>query len=266
MRVGCQERVLAGENALKKFQFAAECGLEGVEVGGWGLKERVDELKEAIEATGMPIVSICDGYNGCLVDPDRKEREKAIDDIKMLIEIAEKLGAGGLIVITGFGKNRIPDLSPYKDKYTLSKNLLVKLLEELLPYAQKAGVRLLLEPLFRYSSEFINKVEEAAEVVREFGSEYLGVCADFYHMFVEEKDIYGTLQENLDVIKHMHISDSTGLLPGEGNIPFDKPMSLLRENFKGYLILEPQVPKIEGDLKMKLRAFVAWAKGSFKKS
>ena len=60
---------------------------------------------------------------------------------------------------------------------------------ELAEHARAEGVRICLEPLNRYEDHMINTLGQAVEICEAVGSPAMGVCADTYHMNIEEVDL-----------------------------------------------------------------------------
>ena len=89
MKLAVQEGLLPGETFAQKLEYAEKLGFEGVEVRGWGLFGRVNEIKEALTTSKVKVSSICAGYSGCLLSPNKEERERAMRDIENLLKIAK---------------------------------------------------------------------------------------------------------------------------------------------------------------------------------
>src|SRR5215218_9227358 len=161
MRLVCQEGLLAGGDRREKFHNGREYGFDGIEIGGRGLKASLNEYKELSHEFGLPVTSICLGWDGCLLDADPKERDKAVTGMIELLQSGDQLGGAHLIVPPIFGPPRIADLRPLKSM-------------------------LVLEPLNRYEMHLMNRVEEGTRIAREVGSPNVSVMADFFHMNIEE--------------------------------------------------------------------------------
>jgi sugar phosphate isomerase/epimerase len=54
-------------------------------------------------------------------------------------------------------------------------------LKELAPSIEETGVTLLIEPLNRYETRFINRLEQAAEICDAVNSPGVKILADFFH-------------------------------------------------------------------------------------
>lgn len=71
---------------------------------------------------------------------------------------------------------------------------------------KKYGVTVVVEPLQRSETNFINTVREGMEIVRAVNHPNFGVLADFFHMARENEDP-GALVEAGSWLKHCHIAE-----------------------------------------------------------
>ena len=239
MKLACQEGLAVGAGLTEKLDNLAEAGYEGIEFGGAGLAERIGEIRTATAQHTVKPSTICAGFRGCPLDADRKERERASEDIHALLRTAGELGMVGLIMVPIFGPPRLPDLSPLASAVQLENDLMLKLFDDWGKTAQEANTFLLLEPLNRYETHLIRTLKDATEVCRKVGNPNLKIMADFFHMSIEETDINAAIREAGPYIAHVHLADSTRQLPGYGHTDFRGGFAALKEiGFDGYMALE----------------------------
>jgi sugar phosphate isomerase/epimerase len=239
MRLVCQEGLLPGADRREKFHNARDYGFDGIEIGGRGLKASLNEYKDLSHEFGLPVTSICLGWEGCLLDADPKEREKAVTGMVELLQLGDQLSGAHLIVPPIFGPPRIADLRPLKTAVELEYELLVALLKRIAGEVVGLKSKLLLEPLNRYEMHLMNRVEEGVRVAQEVGSPNISVMADLFHMNIEEADLHQTLRQNAGQFDHVHLADSNRKLPGQGHMPYPDYFRTLREiNFQGAAALE----------------------------
>jgi sugar phosphate isomerase/epimerase len=252
MKLACQEGMTPGGTLQEKLDHLAQYGYEGIEFWGASFvdtdtngmrKERVAEVRRLTADHPVKPSTICAGYRGALLDADRRERERAVQDIETLLYAAGEIGATGVIVVPIFGAPRIPDLTPYASAVELETELLCKLLDPLSKVAEKAGSYILLEPLNRYETHHMNRLEQAVHLCRRVGSSHLKLMADFFHMSIEERDIAAAIRGAQGYLAHVHLADSTRLLPGYGHTDFRSGFAALKEiGFTGYMALECGIP------------------------
>ncbi len=239
MKLACQEGLVPGNSLPERLERLAEWGYEGIELWGGGLKERVAEVQDALKSSPIRVSTICAGFRGCLLDANPTERELAMRDIRDLLFVAGDLGAVGLIVVPIFGGPRIPDLSPLATPMQLEQDLLHRLLEDLAQTAEKAGSLILLEPLNRYETHLLRRLEDAVAVCQAINHPNVKIMADFFHMSIEEANIPEAIRNAGEWIAHVHLADSNRLLPGQGHTDFGAGLNALKEiGYTGYMALE----------------------------
>jgi sugar phosphate isomerase/epimerase len=241
LKLAVQENMLPGATLAEKLDNLEKYGYDGIEFGGGGILERVKEIKKALKGRKVKASTICAGYPGCPLAADKAERDQAIAGAKELLKAAGDIGAVGLIFVPIFGGPRLPDLSPHRDAIQLEKDLLTLYAAELGQVAKKAGTLLLLEPLNRYETHLLCRLEQAVEICRACDSKSVKLMADFFHMNIE---------------------DSIRWLPGYGHTDFRSGFKALKEiGFEGYMALECHVP---GDPKVELRKCAKFLKAQMK--
>lgn len=243
MKIACQANLVPGEAMAEKLDRLEKYGFEGVELRGTNLLETEKEAEKAIRGRKIRVSTICAGYRGCALDSSKEERDLAMGDMKKLLDAGARLGAVGLIFVPIFGPPRIPDLSPLMTDQELEKKLLVELCRQLGDYAEKAGCLLLLEPLNRYETHLLNRLEQAVEICEEVNSPGVKIMADFFHMSIEEKDIARSIEGAGHHIRHIHLADSNRLLPGHGHTDFASGFAALKKiGYSDFMALECGIP------------------------
>ena len=258
MFISIQENLLPGKDLKERLINAKNLGFDAVEIWGHNIKERLTDIKDAKEAAGIRISTICSGYPGDLLSYDRKERELAINGIKERLTAAAELDAVGVIVVPTFGRPKLPDLYPlFKDVIELEKRLLIEELKDIGKHADDVGAYVLLEPLNRYETHFINRLEQAVAICEEVGVEHVKVMADFFHMNIEEEDICKSLRNYIDYIKHIHLADSNRLPPGCGHTDFKSAFQTLKDvGYKYFMTLECRIPEPRSEVLKKVVSFL----------
>ncbi|GGJ11712.1 xylose isomerase [Alicyclobacillus cellulosilyticus] len=243
MKFAAQENLVPGATFREKVQHLKRLGYEGVELRGDHLAERVQEVKAALRESGIAATCICGGFKFGLLFPNKADREESKAQIKQLLAIAADVGAEGVIVVPIFGGPQIPDLSPWKTAVELERELLVEQLAELAAYAGTQGTKVILEPLNRYETHLLNRLEQAAEICDRVGSPHMTVLADFFHMNIEEADIAASLRAAGRWLGYVHLADSNRVVPGLGHTDFKSGFAALRDiGYAGWMSLECGVP------------------------
>ena len=141
------------------------------------------------------------GYDINLASPAANMRRKSTDHIKDVIDLAYDWGAVDVVISPG---TRRPMISP---SLPMTFGWLYESLEILLPRAEQAGVRLLLENTpYCFRPTF----NEMAEVVNEVGNENLKIVYDVANAAYIQEDPVKVVMTGHSMIGLLHISD-TGL-------------------------------------------------------
>lgn len=249
MKLSAHQTLLPGADLAERFQRAAECGLDGIELA-FGRTARVydlhGEIDRAMAASGTPVGSICGTYEGPIIHPDPAERESRLADVIRTLEFADAIGARGVILVPVFSPTfqpeispPMPDMSPFADEDTLITELLLAMLEQVTQRAADGNSALYLEPLNRYEATYLNTVRKAADLCRAADHPRIQLMADLFHMNIEEADIPASLRAVAPHLGHVHLADSQRWLPGHGHTDFLGAFRALREiEFDGWLALE----------------------------
>ncbi|MCS7223543.1 MAG: sugar phosphate isomerase/epimerase [Armatimonadetes bacterium] len=244
MKLACQDGLVPGDSLEEKLDRLAAWGYEGVEFWGsdW-LVENAETVRQKVEKAGLTVSTVCAGYRGSLLDPDPSVRQQAQKDIEARLRAAGQLGAVGLIFVPIFGGPRLPDLSPFRSALQLEDELLLLYLERLAPVAEREHTLLLLEPLNRYETHYLRRVEQAVALCEKVQAPGIAVMADLFHMSIEEASLPDAIRAGGRWIRHVHLADSNRLLPGWGHTDFRSAFAALKEiGFTDFMALECGVP------------------------
>jgi sugar phosphate isomerase/epimerase len=242
MKLSCQEGLIPGATFAEKLRNLEKYGFAAVELNGGALNdaEGFAERKAALADSPIKASSICGGHAAELVHADIKRRRASADALKRHLDYAAELGAVGPITVPIFnGNDRVPDLAPWQSRAQIEKELLLAMLQTLIPHAEQVGASILLEPLNRYEANCLPQQKDGAEIVRALNSKGIRLMSDTFHMHIEEPNSPATLREVGDAIGHVHLADNTRKEPGSGDIDFRAIMAALKEvNFTGYMAFE----------------------------
>jgi len=160
------------------------------------------EAKKRLQDCAATVRSLnAGGYDINLASPGASVRRRSIDHIKQVIDLAFDWDAVDVVISPG---TRRPMISP-----PLPKTLgwLYESMDILLPRAEQAGVRLLLENTpYCFRPTF----DELVGVVNEVNSEKLKIVYDVANAAYIEEDPVACLLSGHSAIELVHISD-TGL-------------------------------------------------------
>lgn len=102
LKISFQEGIAPGANLNEKFDLMEKLGVVGFEPGGRGLKDRVKEIKEALNGRNIKVSAICAGFQGFILSTDPAIRKQCMDTMKEIIAPAGELGSTGVIIVPAF--------------------------------------------------------------------------------------------------------------------------------------------------------------------
>jgi len=207
-KLSSQEGVIPGKSLTERLDKMEKWGFAGIEFGGGGLAKRVEEIQKALSGRSIKISAICSGYDGVLISEDPAIRKKCIESIKEILVAAGALGSTGLIMVPAFnGQTKLGHVE--------GRKVLLEVLRELSEPAQKAGTRILLEPLNRGEAWFLRQLADAAAICKDAKHPAICQMGDFYHMGIEEPCDYAAFLAARNYVHHVHLaSRPTRVMPG----------------------------------------------------
>lgn len=234
------EPIVPGDTLEARLATLEALGYDGIQVQRKTRDEiGLDGIKRALDGSRVQIPVF--GRGATLLLADEPDRRQAVETVKAGLYEAAELGSVGSIVVPVRQPLMAPPPPP-KTLLELERAVLVEQLEEILPVAEAAGVKLILEPLNRYETHFIQRLGQAAELCRELGSPAVTLMADLFHMNIEEIDLARAIEESADRLAYVHLADSNRYQPGAGHLDFRPPLAALkRVGYDGWLTLECRV-------------------------
>lgn len=116
---------------------------------------------------------------------------------------------------------------------------LAESLEELGALAGRLGTVLLYEPLNRYETNLLNRLDDSADFLRSLRTRQVRILADLFHLGIEESNVPDALRRAGSLIGHVHFADSNRQAVGFGHTPMPPIIDALRAiGYHGYLSAE----------------------------
>jgi sugar phosphate isomerase/epimerase len=178
------ERLSLNQATVQHLRLAdavALCVRHGIPaIGLW--RDRVAETgladsAAAVRAAGLHVSSLCRG--GFFTRADPGGRAAALADNRAAITEAAELGADTLVLVCG-------GLVPGQRDLGLARRLIADAIGELVPEAQRLGVRLGIEalhPMFCADRCVISGLGEAVDLAMTFPADAVGVVVDTYNVW-----------------------------------------------------------------------------------
>ncbi|MEV7662003.1 sugar phosphate isomerase/epimerase family protein [Paenarthrobacter sp. NPDC089316] len=139
------------------------------------------------------------GYDINLASPGANMRRKSIEHIKSVIDLAEAWGSSEVVISPG---TRRPMISPSLEN---TYGWMYESLENLIPLAKQAGVRLLFE---NTPYCFTPTIRDLAGVVGTINDDAVKIVYDVANAAYIEEDPVAALREHHESIGLVHISDT----------------------------------------------------------
>ena len=113
-------------------------------------------------------------------------------------------------------------------------------------YASDKKIKIAIEPLNRYESNFLNTAEEGIDLVSSINLKNIGLNLDTYHMNIEEKNPSEAILNAGKFLMHLHAPENDRGTPGTGNINWSEISDSLKKiNFNGFVVMESGSPEVE---------------------
>jgi sugar phosphate isomerase/epimerase len=221
------------------IRCAADLGYDAVELHLRDpMAPEVPGILKAVRAAGLAVSSLGTGQ-GFTVDKlsvsaaEKDAAQQAVARIESHVRVAAGLGA---VVIVGSMQGR---LSADPAARAAQIETAVSGLRRVGDEAARAGVRVALEPLNRYETNFLNTVVQANAFLDRVGHPALGMLVDTFHANIEETSMTSAIAAAGRRLALVHLSDSNRGAPGTGHTNF-RPLlgAMLSAGYDGYLSAE----------------------------
>jgi D-psicose/D-tagatose/L-ribulose 3-epimerase len=182
-----------------------------------------------------------EGLSLTAADPETGRR--TVDVMRRLVELAAELGAD--VLVHGSPKQR--DL--VEGDEAAGRARAIERLATAAAAAEAAGVVYCMEPLAREETNFVNTVDEAADIVAAVGSPAFRTMLDCAATARMGQDPAEVLDRHLDggLIAHVQVNDPSRRGPGEGEMRFAPVLgTLLRHGYDRWIAFEPFVYEPDG--------------------
>jgi sugar phosphate isomerase/epimerase len=220
-------------------RMASECGFDAVEVSVCTAADlQPDVLRAELSKYGLAVSAIATGRmcleDGlCLSDPRAAVVAQVKERLFSVIGLAASLKAS---VIIGGVRGR---LGGSAKKQQEQRNKAVQTLRDCAALASDHGVTMLIEPINRYETNFVNNAGDGLALIEEINSPSVKLLLDTFHMNIEEADMFAAVLSAGPRLGYIHLADNNRLAPGQGSINFARLIRMLISvGYSGYLSAE----------------------------
>ena len=193
---------------------------------------------EAAHERGIPISAIATGQSfysdgWSPVDHDEDVRARLMERMQRIVDMAAPWSA---FVVIG-GVRGVLEGSPAEQEAGYGRA--VDFFRRLGEYAASKNVKLAVEPINRYETNYINTISQGLQLIDDVDLDNMGILADTFHMNIEEADLAASLRLAGSHLLHTQFTDSNRLAAGRGHIDFPSLAAVLRAiGYEGYLSTE----------------------------
>lgn len=189
-----------------------------------------DQFGVKIAAVGTGAGKVIHGLT--LTDPDPHVRAKAVAFIADMISFGAGFGAPA--IIGSMQGNAVPGVEREQALDWLAEGL-----NSLGKQAGDQGVTLVYEPLNRYETNLINRLEDGVTLLKRLDNQRVKLLADLFHMNIEETSLADSIRSAGAYIGHVHFADSNRRPIGFGHTAMAEAAAALNEiKYAGYLSAE----------------------------
>lgn len=241
--------------SVKYFPKFKEWGFDSVEIA---LEEpsAIDPgyVRQELDKHGLRCHTVC-----AAMGPDydmrgtEAQQQAAHAYLRSLIDVMPALGADLLAGPLYSSVGRADAVSPedYKEQW----NLVVKNLRDVASYAGDRGLKIAIEPLNRFETDFLNTVEQALQLIDAIGHPLVLIHYDSFHMNIEEKDQAKAILKAGRHLGHFHACGCDRGTPGGDHIEWQGIKKALQEiGYNGEIAIE----SFTQDVKVIAKAAAIW--------
>lgn len=220
-------------------QRLAKYGYASIEIGGEPDKYDTKDVRRMLKEHGVRCYgSISLMFAGLdLIQADAQGRENTVDYLKKCITMVSELD-GELMSIVPSEVGKVNAQAEPETEWTWA----VEGLREVNDHAKKVGIRIAVEPLNRFETNFLNRHDQALLLAKEVGDN-CGVCLDAFHMNIEEVDFHEALVATGDRLFDFHVADNNRMACGQGALDWRAIVGTLKKiGYDGALTTEFVAP------------------------
>ncbi len=202
-------------------------------------------IKRECERFGMePVLDTALSPDQDLVHTDPEVRARGQKYLRDCIDAVARMGAQLLVGPICVAPGRMW-MSDEKEKQAALERLTAAV-RPVAKYAGDHGVKLAFEPLSRHEACFLNRIEDALQLVQAVDSPAFGLNPDTYHLNIEEKSIGAAIERAGSHIFNFHACENDRGTPGSGHMPWKEIAAALKKiNYQGIVIIESFTHEVE---------------------
>ena len=225
------------------FERIAAAGYDGVEIPGEpSLLDRA-EIRRLLTRHGLRPLSLT---ASCMVPttrrdlahPDPAVRADAVRYVEDCARFAAEIGAP-LVQMLPSGETRLAPIGTRAEEWEWSVTAMQQAARE----AERAGVKISVEPLNRYEAYLVTNADEALAYLAAVDSPWVGMTLDLFHAHLEEPDLRKAIAKAGPHLLHVHVADTNRQGLGRGHLDVAACVHALHAfAYAGAVVLEVMAP------------------------
>lgn len=226
------------EKHRKIFEALKATGYDGVEIPVFeGTPDDFARIGRLLDSIGLDrtAITVIPTEDKNPVGKDAAQRQAAVDYLKYCVDCTEALGAkqlaGPLHQTLGLFSGR----GPTDQERARARSVHRKAGD----YAQKHGVKIVLEAINRFECYFANTMHDLSAYLDQVDHPAVTGMYDTFHANIEETDPIAAIAKNKRHISYVHISENDRGVPGRGHVPWAATFKALKKiRYDGWMTIE----------------------------
>jgi D-psicose/D-tagatose/L-ribulose 3-epimerase len=174
-----------------------------------------------------------------LIHADPAVRASSVDYLKKCVTMVKELD-GQVMSIVPSEVGKVKAMASPEEEWQWA----IEGLKEVHEHATAAGIKIALEPLNRFETNFLNRHDQALLLAEQVADD-VGVCLDVYHMNQEDASMFKAIQNAGSRLYDLHVADNNRMACGQGALDWERLMKTCKEiGYDGSLTVE-FVPPID---------------------
>jgi sugar phosphate isomerase/epimerase len=199
-------------------------GYDAIEISGEPARYDIGQVKDLLARNKVAcwgsVSLMTEGRD--LIHEDKYVRVGTIAYLKDTIKMIRDLG-GQIFCIVPSTVGKVKAMADPETEWGWA----VEGFKELSYFAGEHGVRIGIEPLNRFETNFINRGDQALALANEVGNN-VGVTLDTFHLNIEEADMLATIRSAGAQLVDFHLADNNRMPPGAGALNWRAIVDTLR--------------------------------------
>jgi D-psicose/D-tagatose/L-ribulose 3-epimerase len=222
----CMHNWMRPEPIETTIQRLVKYGYDGIQIMGEPRKYDWKQVRGLLDSNGLKCygsVSIMIAGRD-LIHGDVYYREMTRAYLKECLDMVAALG-GSIFTLVPSEVGKVVAMSDPDTEWGWA----VEGIREVADHAATHNIRIGLEPLNRFETNFLNRHDQALKLMEDVGRSNVGVCLDAFHINIEEADMHAAILATGKHLVDFHVADNNRRPPGEGAIDWAKLIGTLKQ-------------------------------------